>query len=153
MPKVREAVLEQSNNAFKVISKANGYNTDVKTVSRIPVEVFKLNDTDIPALFTSDEGVEIQLDESDPTAVKHQLLIQVWGFFRDNSTSFSTNFNNFLSDIIKVIYAPILYESSPGVKYADGVKFMGIHVPSENPPDIIFRVQFRVDYWFNKTAP
>ena len=153
MPKVRDAVLEQSKKAFEVIKIANGYNTDVKTVSRVLVEAFQLNDTDMPALFISDEGIEIQLDESDPTAIKHQLLIQVWGYFRDTSSLISTNFNNFLSDIIKVIYAPILYESSPGVKYADGVKFIGIEVKSENPPDIIFRVQFKVDYWFNKTSP
>ena len=36
MAKVREKVMNQCKTAFEVIKKANGYNTDVMTVSRIP---------------------------------------------------------------------------------------------------------------------
>lgn len=152
MPNVRNAVLEQARAAFDVILKPI-YNTDIKTVSRMPPEAFQLNDTDYPALFISDEGVEEMIDQSDPAAIKHRLLIEVWGFFRDTSKLLSENFNKFIADIMKVIYAPIIFNDSGGNKYADGVRFEGLVVTAESPPVITFRVLFSVVYWFNKTAP
>ncbi len=155
MAKVKEKVMNQCKVAFEVITKANGYNTDVMTVSRIPKEYFGLVEPQFPALFVSDLGVEVPVDQSDPAAIVHRVQIEVQGHFRDRTTDISSNFNGLVADILKVIYAPIVFEDPPGPqnKYADHVTFVGLEVQSENPPDILFRVQFTVDYFFNKSAP
>ena len=153
MAKVREKVMNQCKVAFEIIKKANGYNTDVMTISRIPKEYFGLVEPQFPALFVSDLGVEVPVDQSDPAAIVHRVQIEIQGHFRDRSPEISSNFNAFYADIKKVIYAPIVFEDPPGTKYADHVLFIGMEVQSESPPDILFRVQFTLDYWFNKAAP
>lgn len=153
MPLIREKVMNQCANAFSIIKKANGYNTDVMTVSRIPKEYFGLVEPQFPALFVSDLGVEVPIDESNPLAIIHQVQIEIQGHFRDRTPEISSNFNGLVADIMKIIYAPIIFEDPPGTKYADHVKFVGMEVQSESPPDILFRVQFTVDYFFNKIAP
>jgi len=153
MPKVREKVMDQCKKAFEVIKKANGYNTDVMTVSRIPKEYFGLVEPQFPALFVSDLGVEVPIDQSDPAAIIHRVQIENQGHFRDRTPEISSNFNGLIADIMKVIYAPIVFEDPPGTKYADHVLFVGIEVQSESPPDILFRVQFTVDYFFDRANP
>src|SRR3990172_1134441 len=134
MPKVREKVMDQCKKAFEVIKKANGYNTDVMTVSRIPKEYFGLVEPQFPALFVSDLGVEVPVDQSNPAAIIHRVQIEIQGHFRDRSPEISSNFNGLVADIMKVIYAPIIFEDPPGPqnKYADHVLYVGLEVQSES---------------------
>ncbi|MCI0557435.1 MAG: hypothetical protein MN733_02990 [Nitrososphaera sp.] len=146
----RNKVLQHVADQLATITIANGYNTDVATVSRILMVPQQISGQ-YPALFVTDTGIEAPIDRTIASQIAHLMTIEILGYFQDTSADISKNYNLLIADIWKVIYAPIIFND--GQKYAERMDIVGLETMSEASQDITFRISLSVIYWFDKSNP
>ena len=99
---LRERILENIVSELKTISTANGYRTNVKTVSRQVKDISELTEPEFPALFVISGGEVIE--EATNRALMKKLSVGILAYVYDTSAT-DTKISNILADIQEKMYA------------------------------------------------
>ena len=143
---VRDSVFETLKSELQTVTKANGYNFDLK-VDRTIKTIDELDSSKLPAVFVVDNGAEIpDLADTNPAAIKHDLEIELLCYFRAEA-NLHTEFGKFMADMMKILYKP------PSFTSADNFRLLRIDTVLTAPPDKIAIFTVGLTYWFDKASP
>jgi hypothetical protein len=147
MPK-RNEVFTGLVTAFQGITTTAGYNYTVKTVERTSYVPEQLDSTKLPAILIYDSGIETPVrNDANATVIAHDMTVKLVCFFRAES-DLEVEFNKFMADIMRVIYAPPTFASG-----IDNFRFTQLQTFLAEPPDKIAVITVKLTYWFNKANP
>lgn len=140
---IRETILDNAVTVLETITRANGYNNDVGSVQRRPINEFKLAPKDYPAL-----GVLWKREDKDVQGlpydyVQNDLTMTVRGIIQA-SEDIEGELNGFIDDVEKALVADPTRGSVAEFTEPRGiVVFMG-----EREDLLYFDFDFAVRYFY-----
>lgn len=147
----RDKILETLAFKLSEIQVKNGYQTDVKTVTRRYRDAHDFDISELPALMILDDGNETVRDHNtDIGQIYSECFITIVGVMRDDSEprtnpdSLSQNFNRFKADLEKCMWA---FRTLQPAANAEDIRITGYDLISTLPQFIIFQCNVRFDYW------
>ena len=101
----RDTLLDNFKTALEGITDANGFNTDVKQVTRGPLAFEEIqNNCPFISIIEGSEIVQVEDDVNIRFLLEVGLILYIKGY---KSSGMSDSINKFISDVEKLIYAPV----------------------------------------------